>query len=81
MILEADEWLVPFSVSPSRILLVGTRDDIRRLDLAHPGSAEVWLNEPVYNPTFSPDGRWVAYTHARENQVFIRPYPGPAGRG
>ncbi len=42
VIFEADEqWLAPFSASRTGILLIGTRDNIRRLDLAHPGSAEV----------------------------------------
>jgi serine/threonine-protein kinase len=79
VILEDDEWLVPSSVSPSGILLIETGQQIRRLDIAHPGSAEVWLNEPVHSPTFSPDGRWVAYFDPREFQVFVRPYSGTGG--
>ena len=32
-------------------------------------------------PTFSPDGRWVAYQSNKSGQseVYVRPYPGPGG--
>jgi hypothetical protein len=80
VILEDDDWLVPTSASRSGIVLLGYHDVIGRLDLAHPGSAEVWLNENVFDPVFSPDGRWVAYTDGSDGfKVFIRPYPGPGG--
>ncbi len=34
------------------------------------------------HPRFSPDDRWVAYTsdETGDYEVFVRPYPGPAGR-
>jgi hypothetical protein len=80
VILEDDDWLVPTTASRSGIVLLPNRNSVRRLDLAHPGSAEVWLNEDVYDPVFSPDGRWVAYTDEREGfKVFTRPYAGPGG--
>jgi Tol biopolymer transport system component len=78
VILEDDEWLTPFSVSRSGILLYRNRDKIWSLDLARSGSSpEVWLNEPVHDTRFSPDGRWVAYFDGDASQVFVRPYPGP----
>ena len=77
-LLESDKWLFPFSVSSAGILLFATERQIRRLDLARPGSAEVWLDEPVWDATFSPDGRWVAYFDSRDFQVFVRSYRDPA---
>ncbi|MEK6768165.1 MAG: protein kinase, partial [Gemmatimonadota bacterium] len=35
-----------------------------------------------YQPSLSPDGRWMAYvsTESGRNEVYVRPYPGPGGR-
>jgi Tol biopolymer transport system component/predicted Ser/Thr protein kinase len=32
-------------------------------------------------PSFSPDGRWIAYVsdETRQNEVYVRPFPGPGG--
>ena len=34
-----------------------------------------------FQPTFSPDGRWLAYVsdESGRNEVYVRPYPGPGG--
>jgi Tol biopolymer transport system component len=33
-------------------------------------------------PTFSPDGRWLAYVsdESGRNEIYVRPYPGPGGK-
>ncbi len=35
-----------------------------------------------YDPEFSPDGRWIAYTttESGRNEVYVRPYPGQGGK-
>jgi serine/threonine-protein kinase len=35
-----------------------------------------------FNPRFSPDGRWIAYTsdEAGHAEVYVRPFPGPGGK-
>jgi len=35
-----------------------------------------------YGASFSPDGRWVAYTsnESGRNEVYVRPFPGPGGK-
>jgi Tol biopolymer transport system component/predicted Ser/Thr protein kinase len=48
------------------------------------GKAELFLGTPfneVY-PTFSPDGRWLAYAsnESATYEVYVRPFPGPGGR-
>jgi len=57
-----------------------------------PGEPRVYLNGEtnasgrseglVDNPSFSPDGRWVAYTteQSGEPKIFVVPYPGPGGK-
>jgi serine/threonine-protein kinase len=34
------------------------------------------------DPTFSPDGRWLAYESSEtgEDEIYVRPFPGPGGR-
>jgi serine/threonine-protein kinase len=49
-----------------------------------PGKPTVFLGPPgtqVY-PSFSPDGRWIAYmsTEAGNAEVYVRPFPGPGGQ-
>ena len=49
-----------------------------------PGKPTVFLSTTFNEaePTFSPDGRWIAY-HSNETgnaQVYVRPFPGPGGR-
>ena len=55
-------------------------------DPGHPklGKPELFLGTPYfeYGSSFSPDGRWLAYTsnESGSSQVYIRPFPGPGGR-
>jgi Tol biopolymer transport system component len=76
-IFEQEHPIMPWSVSPSGILLFHTEGRIKRLDIARPGAADVWLNEDGRHAAFSPDGRWVAYLNNPDGQVYVRPYPGP----
>ena len=60
-----------------------------------PGGSDIWIlplgGEPEefavtsfseHTPSFSPDGRWVAYrsNESGRMEVYVRPYPGPGGR-
>ncbi len=49
-----------------------------------PGQPTVFLNTPFSEkaPTFSPDGRWLAYSslESGRREVYVRPFPGPGGR-
>lgn len=49
-----------------------------------PGKPTVFLSTPAveYQPTFSPDGKWLAYAsnESGRNEVYIRPFPGPGGK-
>ena len=49
-----------------------------------PGTPTVFLGTPSNEmmPTFSPDGRWIAYTSNETsfNDVYVRPFPGPEGK-
>ena len=49
-----------------------------------PGKPELFLRTPFdeYDPVFSPDGRWIAYTSRESgpNEVYVRPFPGPGGK-
>jgi serine/threonine-protein kinase len=50
-----------------------------------PGKAEPFLTEPPIvevDPAFSPDGKFLAYasTESGPNEVFVRAFPGPAGK-
>ena len=48
------------------------------------GEPELFLKTPFSeaSPQFSPDGRWMAYTsdQSGEEEVYVRPFPGPGGR-
>jgi serine/threonine-protein kinase len=49
-----------------------------------PGKPTVFLGTAAaeLEPTFSPDGRWIAYTSTEAGRldVYVRPYPGPGGK-
>jgi serine/threonine-protein kinase len=69
----------------------GTRSDLMILPLEgdeksgwKPGKPEVFLGAPAIEeePTFSPDGRWIAYQSNESGsvEIYVRPFPGPGGR-
>jgi serine/threonine-protein kinase len=51
-----------------------------------PGNPTVFLGTPAVeaNPTFSPDGRWIAYVSTEAGgssiDVYVRPFPDPGGK-
>jgi serine/threonine-protein kinase len=50
-----------------------------------PGKPSVFVRTPACcaTPTFSPDGRWVAYSSSEAgggSDVYVRPFPGPGGK-
>ena len=49
-----------------------------------PGKPTVFLKTPFaeQDPTFSPDGRWLAYDSAESGraEVYVRPFPGPGAK-
>jgi serine/threonine-protein kinase len=61
-----------------------TMHDIWRLPLEGERVAQPWLATPSdeANPSFSPDGRFVAYPSddSGRHEVYVRPYPGPGPR-
>ena len=61
----------------------GGQYDLWRLSLDS-GTAQPWLQSEFLEraPTFSPNGRWVAYTsdESGRDEVYVRPFPGAGGR-
>ncbi len=49
-----------------------------------PGEPKLFLGTPASEtlPTFSPDGKWIAYDSNESGtyEVYVRPYPGPGGK-
>ena len=49
-----------------------------------PGKPEVFVNDRgrQWDPAFSPDGRWLAYTSAESGraEIYVRAFPGPGGK-
>jgi serine/threonine-protein kinase len=106
VLIESKATLVPGSWHPTQKVLayVATtaagREDVMILPIAGdeavgwtPGQPTAFVNSAARErgPTFSPDGRWLAYysnesgllTGAGEatgDQVFVRPFPGPGSR-
>jgi serine/threonine-protein kinase len=60
--------------------------DLRDPEHPKPGKPEPFLNEAAVvevDPTFSPDGRFLAYASNESGvgeDVFVRPFPGPGGK-
>jgi serine/threonine-protein kinase len=71
------------SASAVRVGLAGGQYDLYSLALDG-GDPEPWLATEFLEraPTFSPDGRWVAYSsdESGRDEVYVRPFPGPGGR-
>jgi serine/threonine-protein kinase len=84
----------PFSFGPSRLAFSpspgGLPDiwtlpvDVTDPERPKPGEPEALLKESFVevDPSFSPDGKFVAYTsnESGESDVFVRPFPGPGGK-
>jgi Tol biopolymer transport system component len=58
--------------------------DILVADATGKGEAVAFANSDAHEvqPTFSPDGRWLAYTSNESGrwEVYVRPHPGPGGK-
>jgi serine/threonine-protein kinase len=61
-----------------------TGNDIWLLPLTGERQARLMTGTPFdeYSPTWSPDGRWLAYvsTESGRPEVFVQPYPGPGAK-
>lgn len=96
-LLESPDALFPGAISPDGRRFAydvpgpGTGRDLWTvpLDLSDPespkaGKPEIFLQTPKgeFSPSFSPDGRWIAYISEDSGQpeVYVRPFPGPGGK-
>jgi Tol biopolymer transport system component len=96
-LLESKNELRPYSFSPDgkRLAFAGGADmgfDLSTLPLdlsdpehPKPGKPEGFLRTPFneYEPAFSPDGRWIAYSSDESSrmEVYVLPFPsGPGGK-
>ena len=78
-----------FDIAPSGHLLVALRSqgqgglqfDLRTLELQAGGAAKPYAASPFseFNPTFSPDGRWVAYqsNESGRPEIYVQAFPEP----
>jgi eukaryotic-like serine/threonine-protein kinase len=68
-------FLAAVSVSPE------TANDIWVYDLQDPSASRAFIATPFREgaPTFSPDGRWIAYTSLKSgrSEIYMSPFPGP----
>ena len=85
---ENAEW--PGSWSPVAEILAFTEADpetgynLMTVDLHGDRHPHAFLQTPAneYGPTFSPDGRWLAYgsDESGRQEIYVRPFPGPGGK-
>jgi len=83
-----NQW--PYSCSPDGKMLAFvdsdpvTREDIWTVPLEGDRKPRPFLREPFSEtrPSFSPDGRWLAYEsdESGRSEIYVRPYPGPGGK-
>jgi serine/threonine-protein kinase len=63
---------------------LGTRYELWVLDRDSGDAPTPWLSTDYLEraPTFSPNGRWIAYSsdESGRDEVYVRPFPGPGGR-
>jgi len=99
LLLEGKDLTKPYSFSPDgkRLAFEERAVDLGRFDLLtlpldvsdpehpKPGKPELFLRTPFdeYEPAFSPDGRWIAYSSDESGrfEVYVRPFPGAALAG
>jgi len=96
-LLEGPDALAPGSLSPDGRRLAFVRTgmdsghdlwtvplDLSDQDAPSPGKPEIFLQTPKSEdyPSFSPDGRWIAYESddSGHPEVYVRPFPGPGGK-
>jgi eukaryotic-like serine/threonine-protein kinase len=83
--------ILPSSISPDGRLMLGffpIDKGLWVLDLVEgaPGGPKLrpFLDSKFakFNPSFSPDGKWVAYRsdETGRSEIYVTPYPGPGGR-
>jgi serine/threonine-protein kinase len=92
---DGKTWQLPRSLSPDSRRLAYEQDSAGHLEIwtapvegdrDHPrlGKAEPFLRTAFdeSRPTFSPDGRWLAYQSNETGtwEVYVRPFPGPGGK-
>ena len=80
-------WQLPMSFSRDAKYLLyqdlqrDTAADIWILPFAPRGQPQTFLKTPFYEglPTFSPNGRWIAYVSNESGnfEIYVRPFPGP----
>jgi serine/threonine-protein kinase len=95
-LLDSPRYIVPWAITPDGKRLAyfelapDTLNDIWTVpldtsDAAHPkaGKPELFLRTPAneVGPTFSPDGRWVAYRSNESgiDEIYVRPFPPGSG--
>jgi eukaryotic-like serine/threonine-protein kinase len=90
-LLEAPGRWWPFGFDPGGHHLIyhglaraGASAEIRALEVGSEKPSSVLLASKFHNydPSLSPDGRWMAYMSDESGrfEVYVRPYPGPGGR-